>query len=435
MCRSDRARGEGLRIYLVDPHDTLPGELWGNSRAVLLAEYLSRAGHTVVWWASAFSHNSKTFRATDWEDRRVSAGLTVRIVPVPGYSRHVSLARLWSLWLFGWRTYRRAIRDSIRPDCIVLTLPAPGSDLLISGLARRLGIPLVTDLRDLWPELFVAVLPTLLRPAAGILAAPILWCRRVAMRRADGLVAVSQTYLQVARTEAQRPSNDVMVKCIPWGPTFSSGSCDGRAAEFSRMDSGGVVKEPGEIWAIYAGTLGEQYDIPTLLEAARILARTGNEAGIRIVVAGDGPMRQLVEEFTGCDGYEVLRYVGRVDPKCLAGYYGLADIGICPYSADSTVSLPIKAFDCFAAGIPVVSSLRGELERLLREERAGLQYEAGNPKSLAAAIRVLAGDKAKREEAGRNSLKVGERFRSDALYSTFVELIEAVACTRPNSRG
>src|ERR1039457_5587663 len=51
-------------------------------------------------------------------------------------------------------------------------------------------------------------------------------------------------------------------------------------------------KEPGETWIVYAGTLGERYDIATVLEVARCLA--GITPAVRFLVAGEGPLKRAV---------------------------------------------------------------------------------------------------------------------------------------------
>ena len=57
-----------------------------------------------------------------------------------------------------------------------------------------------------------------------------------------------------------------------------------------RPNAPAVEKPAGEFWITYAGTLGTSYDIPTLIRAADLLKKRG-ENDIRVMLLGDGPLR------------------------------------------------------------------------------------------------------------------------------------------------
>jgi len=125
-----------------------------------------------------------------------------------------------------------------------------------------------------------------------------------------------------------------------------------------------------ELRVVYAGTLGQGYDVDGIVAAAAILGE--RKVPVHIVVAGDGPSRAKVE--TAARANPNLVYVGRVSAADLGGLYRDADVGLCAYVPGSTVAMPCKVYDYLAAGLAVVSSLDGELAELLREQRIGLRY-------------------------------------------------------------
>src|SRR5678815_1489904 len=80
--------GEPLHLDAGDPRPM---------RAMNLANALVDAGHKVVVWSSAFSHQDRRHRSHDVERTVISQNLEYRLVPSPGYARNVSAARLWDL--------------------------------------------------------------------------------------------------------------------------------------------------------------------------------------------------------------------------------------------------------------------------------------------------------------------------------------------------
>ena len=62
------------------------------------------------------------------------------------------------------------------------------------------------------------------------------------------------------------------------------------------------------------------------------------------------------------------------------------DVGVIPMREDSFVGIPNKLAEYAAAGLRIVSSLRGETEELLKRYGCGLTYQAGSAESFAAAV-------------------------------------------------
>jgi len=183
-------------------------------------------------------------------------------------------------------------------------------------------------------------------------------------------------------------------------------------------------KPKDEVWVIYAGTLGEHYDIQTILEAGEILKTRGSKVKIR--VAGDGPLRGEMLKQIESRKLDNVIYLGVLGSDALWDQYRVSDLAICPYSGESTVAMPVKVYDYFAAGLPVVNSLAGELEKLIRDHGAGLQYQGGNAQSLSDAIEAMACRSAQLKEMSQNSHDLAARFDKSTQYQKLSEFVELV---------
>jgi glycosyltransferase involved in cell wall biosynthesis len=89
--------------------------------------------------------------------------------------------------------------------------------------------------------------------------------------------------------------------------------------------------------------------------------------------------------------------------------------------------MPDKLYDYMAAGLPVVNSLRGELEELIRSSQMGIQYEAGNPISLASALIWLKDHEKERISMSINSFSKAQEYDQSLQYTKFADFIESAA--------
>jgi glycosyltransferase involved in cell wall biosynthesis len=281
---------------------------------------------------------------------------------------------------------------------------------------------LILDVIDLWPELFGLVVPRALRPASGMLLAPLYHWRRRLYQRADAIVAVARDYLEVASRLA-RPH--IPLEVVYW-------SFDERTDANDRIGFAGhgvaqslaTEKRPGDVWALYAGTLGENYDIRAIVAASRQLASvTRGRAPVKFIVAGDGPLAS----YCRANQNEHFVFVGRVGARELAVLYRHADIALSTYRGESTVAFPIKAFDYLRYGLPMVNSLGRDIGALIGEHQVGINYDPADRSSLVAAVERLAADPLLRAQMGDNARRLSCEFSREQQYGRFVRVLEAVA--------
>jgi len=400
-------------IWLFNPYGPIPGEAWRDYRFTLLAETLAAEGHRVIWWTAAYSHHFKRQRSRTWKDIEIAPHFIVRLVPTPGYQRHIGLGRVWFEIVFAIRAYLRA-RTLPPPRVIIATDPPQAIGLLGAALAKRHHAKLVIDVMDLWPELFALIFPKPLRRLAPFIFWPLYALRRRSFRHADALTALCETYLRVAARDAA--SGETPTRTIYNGIRMSNLR--------KQIDHPKSVELPerreNEVWAIYAGTLGDNYDIPTLLEAMKLAGQSC--VPLHLFIAGDGPLARKVAAAARRSERNIT-YLGKLDSESLAAYYAQCEIGVCAYGAGSNVAMPDKAYDYMAAGLAIVNSLPGELAAVLDEQDAGIFYEAGNHYSLASVLEHLAYRPHVCERLGANAFAAAHLFDRDTQYAKFLEVV------------
>lgn len=406
-----------LTVWIINPYGNIPGEGWRDYRSTLIAKALTAVGHRVVWWISNFEHRSKTFRSPGWEDIHVNPNFMIRVVPSTPYTSHISLGRIRYEKTFARRLCERAA-ESDNPDIIILAEPALFVSPFVLKLIRQWKIKLVVDILDLWPELFHIALPMWLAKMGRLIFFPLYMRRAALFKRADAIVSATKDYLDVAQRIVDKPISAVVYLGVDVYGIQAGMLASDILPEALRERQ----KAPRELWAIYAGTLGNNYDIPTILLAAELLA--AKVCPVTILIAGDGPLKSEVLAAIERKNLKNLIYVGSLSAQAITQLYGHCDIALSTYIAGSTVSMPLKAYDYIAAGLPIVNSLDRELGSIIREKHIGLQYEPQNPVSLSEAIQKLAGNLEMRKEMSENAKCLASSFNEADQHRKFVDIVE-----------
>lgn len=395
-----------MNVWIVNPYGTLPSEGWREYRSAMLARALAQRGYTVRWWISDVEHRSKQRRPVKVIDPLLPAGVHVEVVETREYKGNISLGRIRYERSFG-AGFVRASQALPAPDLIVLADPSLFFAGPILSYARRAQIPFVLDVLDLWPELFSILLPSPMRRLGTWVFAPLYRRRDQLVSHAAAVVAVTADYLEQV-TRRVRPARSEVVYLgvdrsglCPPSPEYSAGA---------------------PLALVYAGTLGEAYDMPVVLAAIERLALA--ERPVHFTIAGDGPWQERVAALA-TKYPQHLVFLGQVPVSRLAACYATAHVGLASYGAGSTVSMPVKLFDYMAAGLATIGSMQGEAGALLRAG-AGLPYRAGSASELVEAIEYYIENPAILSQHRHFSLHEAQRFDQKVQHARFAELIAAI---------
>lgn len=284
---------------------------------------------------------------------------------------------------------------------------------IIAKQAKR--IPMVFEVRDLWPEaprqLGVLTNPVALAAARAL--------ERTAYRQASHVVGLSPG-MKDGIVSAGVPEERVSV--IP-------NSCD---LELFRPEIDGTrMREKlglGSRFAFgYFGTMGQANGLGFVLDAAAELRRRGNDEVV-FVLHGMGKERPRLEERKEAEGLEnVIFSEPFVDRAAVPELVAAFDVALTIYRNVPILHTcsPTKMFDSFAAGRPVLTNMSGWLERLVTENDAGVAVRPDDPRDFADKAVELARQPARVEEMGRNARALAERrFSRTVLVDQLERILE-----------
>jgi len=180
---------------------------------------------------------------------------------------------------------------------------------------------------------------------------------------------------------------------------------------------------PDEVkpYVAFAGRLLEVKGVETMLRAWRDVP-----AGLTLKIAGDGPLRPLVEERAAVDAS--IEYLGWVSEEDVGALIAGARCLIVP--SEWYEGLPLVVLRSLSYGTPlVVSDLENICEDVVADD-AGVAFTVGDPASLATALGDVVADRqgwlSRRERARASYMK---RYTPDAdvarLESIYAEVIDA----------
>ena len=387
----------------------------GATRSYEMARRLVASGHEVDMITSVRRPSDGGFKG--WRQTE-EAGIRVHWLCVP-YSGSLSYSeRMRAFFKFAWGAALKAA--SLDGDVVFATSTPLTIALPAAYAARRQKIPMVFEVRDLWPELPIAV--GALRGRIPIALAR--WLERFAYRNSAHIVALSpgmkdgvvRTGYPEARVHIIPNSADLELFDVP--------AADGQAfrSQFDWLRDRPLV--------VYTGSFGLLNGVDYLARLAAVVKRLAPE--VCFLALGSGKQEQYIRETAaqlnvlGSNFFMPGRLPKLEMPKVLSA----ADVATSLFIdlPEMWANSANKFFDALASGTPVAINYQGWQADLLRETGAGIVLGVNDIEGAAKRLVQALRDPAWMRRAGAAARKLAvERFSRDLLADQLeAVLLEAV---------
>jgi glycosyltransferase involved in cell wall biosynthesis len=288
-------------------------------------------------------------------------------------------------------------------------------------------VPMVFEVRDLWPELPIAI--GAIRSPVAIAAAE--WLERRAYHASAAVVALSPGMADgVARTGYPRDRIFIVPNSSDVGLFQGGGSPLPWDDEIINWIEAGPV-------VLYAGTLGAINGVGYVVDVAAAAARIGSP--LRFLIVGAGAEEQLVRDRARAVGVlgGNLRLMPPVPKSCMPTLFSRATIAMSLFIALPQMwnNSANKFFDALAAGKPVVINYHGWQEALLASSGAGFSVPHDDPLAAARQLTEFVARPAAVEAAGSAALGLARTsFDRDVLAGKLLDVLKDVAQRAPAGR-
>lgn len=355
------------KMALVAPFISLPGE--PNFNRFFYLCRLWAKDYEVTLITSTFCHPTKQLRDRHneaWQDLPFKWVL----LDEPGYRSNVSFARFWSHRIFHqsfqvWleNELARQPAGDFPFDIVYSAFPLISTNLTLGKLRQTFDFKFIIDVQDIWPDSIFSALPFLKQ--AGFLISALRAKAHQVYGDADGLVAVSKTYLDVALSRRRSP--------VPSHVAYLG-------SDYQLIESiEAKALAPGAIRLLYIGALSYSYDMKTVVLGFEMLRAQFDAVELHIL--GDGPDRTRLEKLSG----EGVFYHGYLPYEEMVAFAKACQIAVNPIVGSATQSVTNKLSDYVAFGLPILSSQKNWEAMEIVKAQGGYGFEAGSAESFAIA--------------------------------------------------
>ena len=394
-----------MHILYLHQYFNTPEEGWG-TRSFEFARKLVKKGHKVTMITSSNEANNI---------KKIIEGINVVYLKV-SYSNHMSFKRrLLSFILFGIKAILVGIKikncDLVFATSTPLTIAIPG--ILLSFIKR---IPMVFEVRDLWPEV-----PIQMGVIKNKLLIKILRCfERFTYKYSKHIIVLSPGMEKGVIDAGIEKDKVTMIPNFCNIDFFKPGESN---KELLRELGG--IDEP---IISYAGAISYANNVELIIDTAEKLQKKGQK--VLFVIAGDGSLKQELENKSKKLGLKNVLFLGKINKYEVLILYrkSLATLVLFKKLPVLTTNSPNKFFDAISTGKPVITNMNGWVGSLIEKYNIGFSIDPDDANSLMkAVISMVNMDENKVKEMGLSARKLAvEKFDSDNMVLQLENIFKKV---------
>lgn len=380
----------------------------GGSRSYSLAKALAAKGHSVVMLTSNRSNPElPKVHSCDVD------GIKVIYIKNRYSNRMGFLRRIFSFVNFMLLSILVAIRlrdiDLVFATSTPLTVGIPG--MIFKRIYR---VPFVFEVRDLWPELAIAM---------GIIKNRLVisgstWLEKKIYHESDHIISLAPG---ITRGIVAKGYPQERISLVPNG-------CDldlFEAQEFQQPANWQF--SPEELVLVYAGTHGLANGLQWVIDVARE-AHLRSQKKIKFVLIGDGMTKPGLIRQKERFKLDNVIFLDPLPKLQLVHYIAAADMGMQLLANIPSFyygTSPNKFFDYLAAGKPVLNNYPGWVADLILEWQCGIVVKPDDYDDFFRQIEPLIGNHQLLKTMGKRARQLAmAHFRRDDLASRFVQTLE-----------
>ena len=264
-------------------------------------------------------------------------------------------------------------------DVVLASSPPPFAGLVGVAAARLRGIPLVLDIRDIWPDVAIE---SEVFSAEAFLARAGHRLARFLCRQADHITPV---------TDEKRAK--LIGKGVPAVKlTVVANGADLDQANVPRNDDKrAALGLDGKFVVLYAGLIGHAQGVGVAIEAAE---RLKTHEDVHFLIVGDGVQRDALFQELQNLALANVTMLPRQPPEEIPSFLAAADASLVPLvNDDIKTAVPSKLLEAWAHRRPVLLAAAGEAADLVREGGGGIVTSPGDPIALAESVLELKRDR------------------------------------------
>ena len=396
-----------INILLINQHSYPPGSSnW--RRHFDLFKNFSKENYNIDIICGSFVHDRKKEILNKGEKYRLIDSEGIRYHVLSGISYKSKIARMFSMIQFFFKVLFFSKNLKNKPDIIYASSPHPFNGLVGMYLARKYKCTFILEIRDLWPETWVAMGATTKK---SILYKVFAYIEKVLYKNADKIVTLTAnkdyyTLIGVDEKKVEIVSNGV---------------------DLEKYDN--LLKEESPIKflenkfnILYTGAHGTANCLEFILEVAKLM----EDDKIIFNFIGEGEKKEELIKKAEEYNLKNVRFYPPINKNLIPSTLKNGDAMILPVKNEPLYRYgisPNKMYEYFASSKPIIFS--GNVANdMVKEANAGISVEAENIKKIKEAVLSLYNmSNEEREILGKNGRNYVEENYDTKVLSKKIEKI------------
>lgn len=405
-----------MRIWIIKANEPKP--VLNNEsrlgRMGLLAEELAERGNEVIWYTSTFSHLKKEQIYKEDTTVNIKENYVIEFIKTYGYKKNISLGRILSYRHLAHK-FKKMSKKTEKPDIIYVAFPTIELAEKAIKYGKKNNIPIVVDVRDLWPDIFNHNLSGIVK----ILAQPYIYLMNVKtkkiMKQADNITATSPMMLEWAQKKGDRLGNRN-------DQHFHIGYKKQAEGIKCAIDIEHKIKVDSNCFNVcFMGTLVKQFNFDILIDVAKRLEKEN----VKFYICGHGIRAEELKEKT--KDIKNIVMTGWLEKEELNYALENMNIGFAPYNNtfDFQVNIPNKFAEYLFYGLPIIITSDGSMAEIVEDNNIGIASR--DIEKISEFILKLKNDKEEYKKMSNRATQVyKDGFMADKVYSDLSDYLEKI---------
>ena len=304
-----------------------------------------------------------------------------------------------------------------RPDVVIASSPQLLVGLSGWWIAFARQIPLVFEVRDLWPESLVAVgagnEDSLLHRTLGAIA-------RFLYQSSNHIVVVTPAFKTHLAERWRVPLEKISVVENGVEADLFSPAPAAANDELRRQ-----LGADGKFLVCYIGTMGMAHGLETLLASATEFQRQNSK--VQFLLVGEGAEKERIKADALARGLHNVTFLDQQPRERIPAFISASDACLVLLKKTDVFKtvIPTKMLEFMSCARPVILGVDGQARQIVEDAGAGIVIEPENAAALTAAIGLLSADRSLGTQLGQKGREyILQNFSRSRTALKYVDVLQ-----------
>ena len=354
-------------------------------------------------WTSDFYHQKKIF----YNNKNIN----FKIIKSLGYKKNISLNRFLDNIIYSFKVYFELKRDKFDNCIFVSAFPIPEVCFAVSVFAKKNKIPLIIDLRDMWPLIFYNLSNNfLIKNIIKIIFFYQEILNKYTFRNSNGIFSITDNFLNygLKYSNRKKKSSDKVFYLAH------------SVKETNKLNINNSLKNifpKNKIVICFFGVISyKKFDFLNLIKVVNNL----KDSPIFIIICGKGDDEDRLTSEIGSN----FLYLNWINQSQMSYIASKSNFGLAHYKPtyDFNSSIPNKIIEYISYKLPIIHSLKGDTYDLLDSEKINNYYKYGDSRSLEKLIHNLDRHSKIKDELKFSKL-FEKKFNANKVYESYINQV------------